>query len=302
MQSIDESTFIDDTLITCAEYQLFIDEMRELGQSYQPLHWYSDRFPDGQAREPILGVRQSDAVMFCEWMSRREGDGWKYRLPTEEEIGQVSLKPVTQSLIGYWMNELHYFTWAGTVPRDPRGVKHFLEEIRRELAIFSENAYERDLIHAQTSISVPEYKPGSKSFGIASYQDRSQYESAQAEADQRALEQARMNANTRARMLEDSCVRTFARAHVLDLDLVFARAQALDLHIVFVDVDIPYRAEVLKRDIHRAHDLVFEHAYTYGEAFDSVLDVFIDLYTLLERMSGLSNAFEGIRIMKERVE
>ena len=28
MQRIDENTYIDDTLVTCAEYQLFIDEMR----------------------------------------------------------------------------------------------------------------------------------------------------------------------------------------------------------------------------------------------------------------------------------
>src|SRR5215216_3807815 len=72
MQRIDENTYIDDTLVTCAEYQLFIDEMRDQGKYFQPDHWTLYQFPEGHAREPILGVRHSDAVMFSEWLTERE--------------------------------------------------------------------------------------------------------------------------------------------------------------------------------------------------------------------------------------
>jgi hypothetical protein len=58
-QRIDENIYIDDTLVTCVEYQLFVDEMREQGKYYQPDHWTSYQFPKGLARESILGVRRS---------------------------------------------------------------------------------------------------------------------------------------------------------------------------------------------------------------------------------------------------
>jgi hypothetical protein len=59
---IDENIHVDDTLVTCTECQLFIDEMREQGKYYQP----SYQFPKGQAQIPILRVRLSDATSFCE--------------------------------------------------------------------------------------------------------------------------------------------------------------------------------------------------------------------------------------------
>ena len=74
-QSIDENTYIDDTLVTCPEYQLFIDEMREQGKYYQPDHWTSYLFLKGHAREPISGMRKSDALAFCNWLTKRSSSG-----------------------------------------------------------------------------------------------------------------------------------------------------------------------------------------------------------------------------------
>jgi hypothetical protein len=128
-QRIDENTYIDDTLVTCAEYQLFIDEMREKGKYYQPDHWTSYQFPTGQAREPILGVRHSDAIAFCEWLTDRGDSGWKYRLPTRDEIATVSIKYEKKSPLGYWINEYHMhenilgqFVWIGSIPKDARRI------------------------------------------------------------------------------------------------------------------------------------------------------------------------------------
>ena len=84
-QRIDENTYIDDTLVTCAEYQLFIDEMREQGKYYQPDHWISYQFQEGTGREPILGARHADAIAFCDWLTIRDRMGWRYRLPSMSE-------------------------------------------------------------------------------------------------------------------------------------------------------------------------------------------------------------------------
>ncbi len=83
---IDERREISADFITCAEYQLFLDEKRTQGEYHQPDHWDVHQFPKGQSQKPILGVRGKDASQFCEWLSRRKGNKFRYRLPTLEEV------------------------------------------------------------------------------------------------------------------------------------------------------------------------------------------------------------------------
>ena len=82
---IDERREISADFITCAEYQLFLDEKRAQGEYRQPDHWDGYRFPKGYAQEPILGVWAKDARQFCEWLNQQQSDV-KYRLPMLEEI------------------------------------------------------------------------------------------------------------------------------------------------------------------------------------------------------------------------
>ena len=120
MQQIDENIYIKKNLVTCAEYQLFIDEMRGQGKYYQPDHWTSFQFPEGQAHAPILGVRPSDAADFCEWLTGREHGMWHYRLPTSEEAERYPLPSSAQSGLGYWITgageEEFGFAWIGNAP------------------------------------------------------------------------------------------------------------------------------------------------------------------------------------------
>ncbi len=120
MQRINENTYIDDTLVTCAKYQLFIDEMRGQGKYYQPDHWTSYQFPEGQAHAPILGVRPSDAAAFCEWLTGRERGMWHYRLPTSDEAERYPLSSSAQSNLGYWImgsdQDEFSFAWIGNIP------------------------------------------------------------------------------------------------------------------------------------------------------------------------------------------
>jgi hypothetical protein len=160
MIRIDENTYIDDTLVTCAEYQLFIDEMREQGKYYQPDHWASYQFPEGQAREPILGTRHFDAVTFCGWLTQRDGKDWRYRLLTSAEAKVHPLKP-KQTLFpfGYWINNNEdyfrfvlegfdvqsQFAWIGSIPDNPR-----ILDLDRTLDL--DNIYNRNINRAHNRV------------------------------------------------------------------------------------------------------------------------------------------------------
>ncbi len=97
---IDEKLKIDnDSYITGAEYQLFLDETR---QQCQPQHWQSHRFPSGDAKQTISGIRWEDANRFCVWLkfwSEKQGlsnrlteEVTVYRLPTEKERNEHPIK------------------------------------------------------------------------------------------------------------------------------------------------------------------------------------------------------------------
>jgi hypothetical protein len=148
MIRIDENIYIDDTPVTCAEYQLFIDEMREQGKYFQPDHWISFQFPSGLARAPIVGVRFSDAIAFCKWLTKRETGEWSLRLPTSSEAGQYPLANPAQSPLGYWTigpdNDVQ-FAWVGDKPVNPRNLTSgFARERAYENAIDSALASARD--------------------------------------------------------------------------------------------------------------------------------------------------------------
>ncbi|BAY43401.1 hypothetical protein SAMD00079811_09810 [Scytonema sp. HK-05] len=97
---IDEQLEIDnDSYITCAEYQLFLDET---GEARQPQHWHSKRFPSGDAKKIISGINQGDKYRFCVWLkswSEKQGLNNQltesltfYRLPTPSERIQHPIK------------------------------------------------------------------------------------------------------------------------------------------------------------------------------------------------------------------
>jgi hypothetical protein len=137
-QRIDENTYIDDTLVTCAEYQLFIDEMREKGKYCQPDHWISYQYPIGHAQELILGMNHTDAMAFCEWLSFRGNAEWNYRLPKKDEANAFPMRFDAINHFGYWIDKVHQFIWIGSTPGDAC-------DIDRTLSLDLDRA--RDLAH-----------------------------------------------------------------------------------------------------------------------------------------------------------
>src|SRR5437764_1206427 len=64
------------------------------------VHWRGYQCSQGSARQPVLGVRSSDATTFCEWLTQRENGQWTYQVPV------TNLNPATQESsdsIGYWI-------------------------------------------------------------------------------------------------------------------------------------------------------------------------------------------------------
>ncbi len=136
----DEASLVVDTsLITCAEYQLFLDEQQKHGHDYQPDHWKGSRIASGQGLTPALGIRPSDAVAFCNWLTEQDSSGIRrYRLPKsgelereDEQLGKVGRLRMGS---GYWIDEDTHFTWMGE--KHPQPESMLLERL--------ENAFKKD--------------------------------------------------------------------------------------------------------------------------------------------------------------
>jgi Predicted NTPase (NACHT family) len=79
------TTFVDASLVTCAEYQLFWDEQHIHAHHPAPDTWGKDTFPPEHGRDVVQGVGFEDANAFCHWLTERGRDGQSYRLPRQEE-------------------------------------------------------------------------------------------------------------------------------------------------------------------------------------------------------------------------
>lgn len=110
LQRIDDRREIIPDYVTCAEYQLFLDDMLAHDNCRLPDHWSSLSFPKGDARSPVTGVRAQDAVAYCEWLSQRQTAGALYRLPSPDEARQF---PTEDQALAAWCKDETEFTLLG---------------------------------------------------------------------------------------------------------------------------------------------------------------------------------------------
>ena len=140
---IDDKRYIDGTLISNAEYQLFLDEKHRLGEFHKPVHWQGERYPEGQAHDPILGVRPEDASAFCAWLTKRTDGPWRYRLPSAAESAGMGLKD--NSRFGYWAfidsDAIGFVDVAKGGEREPLQIR----QLDRDLNLDRDLAHVRDL-------------------------------------------------------------------------------------------------------------------------------------------------------------
>ena len=325
MQRIDENTYIDDTPVTCAEYQLFIDEMRQQGKYYQPDHWASYQYREGRAREPILGVRHSDAEAFCEWLTRRDNTEWVYRLPNQEEVDIFPMKSIEISPLGYWLDKKYQLAWVGSIPADARVLtfatgraSSINPHLNRDsdLTLAREHAITRNLarviehVRKLTRIFTAEidHGEGFSSAGIIALANNfaTDLDHAAEVFAQLANEGLVLDRNIHIFSLNLTCIVDDARAirqdlvntHFFDRASTLNHAWDIDKSLAFVLASIIASERVCDRNPSLTFDLKFDATLAQDLKLD--LDYYLDLYTLQERIAGRSPAFEGIRLVKER--
>ncbi|HEV7892302.1 MAG TPA: NACHT domain-containing protein [Pyrinomonadaceae bacterium] len=103
LRRIDEQREIDLDFITCAEYRLFLDDLRRTYGPlyYRPDHWAEPAFAKGDALKPVTGVRGEAAGAFCTWLTAKHG-GATYRLPRPDE---AEAHPPESTLMMTWCRD-----------------------------------------------------------------------------------------------------------------------------------------------------------------------------------------------------
>lgn len=147
MVRVDEDKFEDNSCVSHAEYQLFVDEVQASGDYRQPDHWFTGQFPENRGRDPIAGVRPLDAVAFCEWLTLRDQGEWQYRIPGASEVGVLKtilqFEPVNG--IGYWFASDNGFECTKFDMSDPAAVTKALKRLGQRFA--NDQALDRELNH-----------------------------------------------------------------------------------------------------------------------------------------------------------
>jgi hypothetical protein len=299
MLRIDENTYIDETLITCAEYQLFVDQMREQGKYHQPDHWGMYQFQPGQANSPILGIRKSDAIRFCGWLQQRN-DTWMYRLPTQQAANRFPILPKNMPSVGYWLEDESLFSWIGTVPRDARKIN---DQLEKELEPYLEQALQRALDRALDEaryFDLEEDETPQDPFDPLQYQSQ---EEARRRREKRDAAVENTQARHRIRVEEVAKIRRrfFGQSFPMHLDNARALNNGHVWNLVLLlrrDLTLD-RQELLNHEIAQTRSLIFE--WNFDWISDIPFAFLLDLLTLRERMAGHSPPFEGIRVVKERL-
>lgn len=106
---IDDDIYADTSFITHVEYQMFLDDKQLEGKFYHPDHWLHPQFPKGKGRQPAVGIRPEDSLLFCLWLTEHIDnlflENWKYRLPNKGEISSLKITDHLNTKIpaGYWV-------------------------------------------------------------------------------------------------------------------------------------------------------------------------------------------------------
>ena len=95
------ATFVDTSLVTCAEYQLFLDEQRTHGHNAAPDTWSDDTFPQGYERDSLRGVRLGDAKTFCRWLTPTQTEMASLIVCHDEKTSAASESSGSRTTSGY---------------------------------------------------------------------------------------------------------------------------------------------------------------------------------------------------------
>jgi energy-coupling factor transporter ATP-binding protein EcfA2 len=285
MVHLTDEISVDTSLISCAEYQAFLDDQRARGRYLQPDHWTAYHFPLGQGHAPVLGVRPSDVAAFCAWLTEREPGPWLFRPPEAGELekeGDSSLPGTLPAGTGYWLKDGKGFAWATEALMLP---EHVLQEVARDVCIRA-----LDLV-CDLDLARP--------FALGRALDLDLARPLDLEYD---LERIRVRPLERhlalKRHLERALERHLERARALDLARSRARTNTLVSAIILTnDQETLSSRRRLGQRFGRARK---REENEVQRLIESLLDVYIDLIILENRIQGKLPACEGILLVKER--
>ena len=109
MLRADERRYVDNSFVSHAEYQLFVNEEHEDGRFRVPEHWPEDKFAVGKGQTAVVGVRPDDVAAFCQWLTERESGGWVYRPAQPGDMKLISQIQSAETAVdqeitpGYWV-------------------------------------------------------------------------------------------------------------------------------------------------------------------------------------------------------
>lgn len=122
MIRLSDSCEIDTSYMSCAEYQLFIDDELAKGRGRSPDHWTRPHYPKGDALQPVAGIRHTDAVELCKWLTgkaRAKGEvQTRFRLPTQVEAEASTLEPIVRDSLLDQLRPRSMGTWCQASPPD----------------------------------------------------------------------------------------------------------------------------------------------------------------------------------------
>jgi len=306
-----EEKWIDSALMTHAEYQLFLDEMRARGDYLHPDHWQRYQFPSGQGRAPVVGVRPSDVVAFCAWLTQREPGEWSYRLPRvgelESDLFNFDVAPKFKP-IGYWATThagFVYIEGQAHMPRVPaRTIEQYVADdleladaraanltldLELSLELKIDRALFRDLvrIHSEArplDLALDRTHALTLDLGRALGLNRVKARGSVIDLD-RTL--ARVLVRARALDHARALVRANARANALTMIVVLIAAQQQRTERPWIDELLhPRAAQEQEAELQRL--------------IETYVALYVDFVFLEERLQGNLPAFEGIRIVKEQ--
>lgn len=132
LQRIDDQRAIDLTYLTCAEYQLFLDDEVVEGNYYQPDHWVQRCFAKGDALSPVKGIRPEDAEAFCKWLTQRQGGNMRYRLPSPDEAAQHQARRSIKEKLASWSHGEIGYVLVGLAASD---IQTIMSGLRSEFTL-----------------------------------------------------------------------------------------------------------------------------------------------------------------------
>lgn len=108
---IHEGQAVDVSLITNAEYQLFIDEYLAQDHAERPIGVYERQYESGQGGLPAFGLNVDEVQAFCSWLTDALDDGYEYTIPQMGDAEHIPMKSEAHIMrAGYWVRDKKGYT------------------------------------------------------------------------------------------------------------------------------------------------------------------------------------------------